>query len=379
MTDLTDSDGTSRRGFLRAMSAVGATGVVGTVAGCGSPASRRYEAAPIALDEAAGKLGYHLDDAGTWERTESAEALGMEMDATLVNKYTAYRSRETNLGFVATPAVEEAGRTLNPLADRPLADIIDSEEARSLLEQVDVGQEGDVNWQRGPERLEGTEVQFLDGSAEAAAVSGVTAEEETVLLNVARARHQGDVVFGVQAYVPTTEEAQPSQPLSGNSWNLGKWWDDFEDRLDHGERIDPCQGGGTRWVEITEPSNPPGYIYLDGRDGDGNKLPVEVEGGYPHVEITVEADTGKAPGLCNTLPGDFDHYEWSIRRTSGQSHCGYPKNKWTSLGTGGSKTIELHDCRCSFTGYDIRVQGIDSNGNVASTDTIKYYVNLWGC
>jgi len=380
-------EGCSRRGVLRAMAAVGATGVAG-LAGCGGATSRRYEADPVALGEDAGHLGYLLQDAGTWERTESAETIGLEMDATLVNQYAAYRNRERNLGFVATPAVEEGGQTLNPLADRPLLDVVDSEEAGSLLQQVDVGQDGDVDWRRGPERLDGDEVQFLEGSAEAAAVAGVTGDGEAVLLNVARTRHEGDVVFGVQADIRTDDERRPSQPLSGSGWNLDDLWTGFDDCLGRCDRVDPCAGIGLRSVEITQPDHRGMALGLERRfadivDSDHNKTGeerVEWDDGPPYVEMTLKAETSKIyHPICTSPVNDYDDYRWSYRG-AGQSNSSYcTPDSWTTIGTGDTQTVELSDCRCVMTNYEIRVQGIDSNGNVASTDTIEFAVNFGGC
>jgi len=384
----------SRRGVLRAMGAVGATGLVAGMAGCGGLTSRRYEAAPVALGEEAGHLGYLLHDAGTWERTENAERLGLEVDATLVNQYAAYRSRELNLGFLATPAVEEGDRTLNPLADRPLAEVVDSEEARALLEQVDVGQDGNLDWRRGPERLDGDEIQFLGGSAEAAAVAGVTGDDEAVLLNVARTRHEGDVVFGVQADIRTADQERPSQPLSGDSWNLENLWTNFEDGMGYSGRIEPCTTENLRAVRITRPDHlgsttsvPNGNAQI--MDSNGNKTgetPIERNNsgrynGAKYVEIILEAETSKEfrPFCDVPVPDDYDDYRWSYRLVSNStSACN--QTGWTTIGTGDTQTVELSECTCQGARWEIRVQGIDSYGNVASTDSIEFIVVLTpGC
>jgi len=382
-----DAEEYSRRRVLRAIGAVGAAGAAG-LAGCGGVTSRRYEAEPIALGEGAGRLGYQLHDAGTWERTESAETLGLEVDATLVNQYAAYRGRERNLGFVATPAVEEGGRTLNPLADRPLVEVVDSEEARALLERVDLGEDGDVDWQRGPKRLDGGEVQFLDGSADAVAVAGTTGDDEAVLLEIARTRHEDDLVFGVQADIRTDDERRPSRPLSGDGWNLDDLWTDFADGIGHSDRIHPCDGSGIRSVEITRPDHRGQASGLEQRfasilDSDGNKTGEErvvYDDGPPYAEITLKAETSKIyDSLCNRFPDDCGDYRWSYRG-AGKSKSTYcTPNSWTTIGTGDTQTVALSDRRCAGTKYEIRVQGLNSNGNVASTDTIVFWVNFVGC
>lgn len=385
--DSTDSE-LSRRGFVSGVGSALAAGLTVGLAGCQQQTNQSFEAAPVALGGEANHLGYQLEDAGTWERTEVAETLGLDIDATLVNRYAAYRSRELNLGFVATPAVEKGGRALNPLADRPLVEVVDSEAARSLLEQVDLGDGGNVHWQRGPKRLEGDEIQFLGGSTESVAVAGVTGNEEAVLLNVARARHEDDVVFGVQADIRTDDEQRPSQPLSDDSWELDDLWTGFVDCLGNCERIDPCAGIGLRSVEITSPDHRGMALglersFADIVDSDHNKTGEERvvwDDGAPYAEITLQAETSKFyNNPCNRLPDDYDDYRWSYRG-AGRSNSRYcTPDSWTTIGTGDTQTVELSDCRCVMTEYEIRVQGIDSNGDVASTDTITFAVNFGGC
>jgi hypothetical protein len=370
--------GTSRRSLLQTLGAVGAAGAVG-LAGCSEVAAREYEAAPVALDAAAEERGFHAVDAGSWEETRSAEAVGMEVDATLKNQYAAYGGRDAHLGLVAMPAVEEGGEALNPLAERPLPELVDSDAARSLLRRLNIEPEGELSWRRGPDRLDVRETGFLGRDARAMAFTGTTDGGEAVLLHIARVRHDGDAVFGVRVDSRPLEGDGGSSGSGSGGWSFGQAWERFGIGLDHGDRIDPCDGTWGRWVEITKPEHK-GIVSLGGKSTGGYQFPVKYDGGKPYAEVTAEAETKKTLDPCHQLPDDFDHYEWSYRRTSQhEGHCSPPLNTWVSAGTGASVTMPLQDCECGITLYEIRVQAYDSQGNVASTDIIRYGANVWGC
>jgi hypothetical protein len=380
--------GTSRRSLLQTLGAVGAAGAVG-LAGCSEVAAREYEAAPVALAAEAEADGFHATDAGSWEETRSAETLGMEVDATLKNHYATYAGADAHLGLVAMPAVEEGGRVLNPLAERPLPELVESDAARSLLRRLDIEPAGELSWRRGPERLDVRETGFLGREARTIAFTGSTDGGEEVLLHVARVRHGGDAVFGIRvASQPLEGDGERATPTDGDGgssgsgsggWSVGQAWKRFGTGLGHGERIDPCAGAPGRWVEITKPDDG-GYVTIHGSTSGGYQFPIKYDGGKPYAEVTAEADTGKVVGVCGQWPDDFDHYEWSYRRTSStRNHCRPKLNKWVSAGRGASTTMPLTDCECLPTRYEIRVEAYDSQGNVASSDTIVYDVNAWGC
>jgi len=96
------------------------------------------------------------------------------------------------------------------------------------------------------------------------------------------------------------------------------------------------------------------------------------------VEIILEAETSKIHG-CGWVPDDYDDYRWSYRLLSNSNNgpCNQYQNGWTTIGTGDTQTVELSECSCRRgADWEIRVQGIDSSGNVASTDSIEFYVIL---
>jgi hypothetical protein len=93
MSERTPDGDLSRRSLLRGMGGLGATGLVGSLVGCSQVTDRRYEAAPVALEDA-DEREQRLFDAGTWEVTKRPEALGLDVEATLVNHFAAYRGPE---------------------------------------------------------------------------------------------------------------------------------------------------------------------------------------------------------------------------------------------------------------------------------------------
>jgi len=353
----------TRRSFLRGVSALGTTGLVGSLVGCSEMADRHYEAVPVELENA-DEREYRLYDSGSWEVTKSRETLGLDVEATLVNHFTTYRGPEANLGFAATPAVEEGGQTLNPLADRPLEELVDSETSRSLLDRVGVdGDEGELEWHRGPERIESRDVEFFGKETTAQAFAGGPGEDTFVVFEIARVIHEGDVVFGVHS-TSQNAEGKPMQPLSNHNIN----WEDVEEDLENGtrtdqlpapEQVDLCDG--LRYVAITKP-NDNARLYRPKTTARNN----------PAIELTAHARTKvnqsrAAEFNCSPPEKGFCHYKWSYREAeSGGS--------WISAGTGQIVTFPLVQKDVRGTKYELRVKAFDVDGNHKSTDKITITV-----
>lgn len=359
-----DGDWT-RRSFLRGVGALGATGLVASLVGCSEMTDRHYEAAPVGLENA-DERGYRLFDSGTWEVTESREKFGLEIEATLVNQFTAYRGPEADLGFAAIPAVEEGGKIRNPLADRPLQDLVDSETARSLFDRLAIGsQDSQLEWQRGPEGIDSREVEFFGQQTTGKAFVGAPGEDTLVVFEVARVIHQGDVVFGVRS-TSQNAEGQPMQPLSNHNIDWEQFKEDIEDatRPDRvPEETDMCEG--LRYVSITKPND--GEVFLN---------PLQQIRGQPGVEITAHARTKvnrvrAAEFNCAPTEKGFCHYEWSYREAG-------TTGNWIPAGTGQIVTIPLVQKTVSGTKYELRVKAFDSDGNHKSTDTITVRIQVRG-
>jgi hypothetical protein len=367
-----DTNDITRRRALRSLAVAGGAGLTAALAGCGEVTSdvtsRTYEAEPVGLDEEGMELGHRLADEGTWEVTRSPETVPLDAEVTLINKFAVYSHQSSHLGFVAMPAVEENGESLNPLVDRPLAEVVDSELARSLLGKLGLARYADVDWQGGPGDDE--LVPMLGGEAELAAFrSGEGADERR--LRIARIRHEGDVVFGVgaatlpgsTAATPTPDDAGSNDDGTGGT-SPGAWWTNWRERwrrgLNRGRRTVPScyQSSTLQFVEIDEP-------------GDGTFVDTEgVTDANVQVRLpnfgTVEFDAkATSVGYC------IDRLQWSYRldpQNHSNSACNYTTS-WTTLGTGRQQTFRWTICNEQSLSFEIRVEALDSSGSVLFSDT----------
>lgn len=376
----------SRRDLLNATKAAGAGAIITGVAGCSGLTSRRYEAAPVGLGENASGIGYSLQRADSTEISTQEAAFGIDLEATLLNHYAAYRGPETTFALAALPAIEEGGQTLNPLADRDLGALPTADQASPLLHQVDIGQGDSIDWAQRPEVVGRREVSLLDRSTEGVALVGRTGDDEAVLLHLARVQHEGDVVFGLQADVrelaAEDESDAPAQPLSGEGGvfdgvTVENRWAEFDNTLDHGRRIDPadfdistetCSNCTINGVTITRPGPNQDALAQSANDYDWVSVGAN---GAPYVELTAAVEVD---GDCSV------RLEWDYRTSNanGNYSCGVPNNTWVQAGTGLTPTIRLPQCSSGGTTYDVRVQAVDSSGTVLASDTISYYVFVIG-
>jgi hypothetical protein len=251
MSERTPDGDLSRRSLLRGMGGLGATGLVGSLVGCSQVTDRRYEAAPVALEDA-DEREQRLFDAGTWEVTKRPEALGLDVEATLVNHFAAYR---------------------------------------------------------GPERIESRDVEFFGKETTAKAFAGAPGEDTFVVFEVARVIHEGDVVFGVRS-TSQDAEGRPMQPLSNHNID----WEQVEEDLENATRpdsipdpVDMCDG--LRYVAITKPKNN-GNTWTASPDTKvGGQPAIEITA---HARTKVNHALA-AEFNCPTPDKSFCHYEWSYR------------------------------------------------------------------
>jgi serine protease AprX len=204
-----------RRTLLRA---AGAGALAAGLAGCsGLDESRRYEAVPVRLEPAAAERGYALTDASTVENTRTEEVGDSTLEVTLVNQGARYDRSGTEfvqtpvVGLVATPAVEEAGVTLNPVAERPLTELLTGNLGAGFVQQLDIG----TTWQRGPELVTTSEGTLLGTGSESRTFAGVTGEGEFVLLNVTRVEDGDDAVLVGDAR--TKDAGEGERPFVGEN------------------------------------------------------------------------------------------------------------------------------------------------------------------
>ncbi|MFB6256674.1 MAG: DUF6517 family protein, partial [Haloplanus sp.] len=124
---------------------------VGGLAGCSS--TQRRTAGPVALDGEGPTTRYALESARRPTRTLSPDAVDIEL--TLVSHASAYHQdgdgflSDVGVGLLATPPAEQAGQTFNPLATRPLGELVNSDIGRPLVSQLGV----ESGWASAPAKL----------------------------------------------------------------------------------------------------------------------------------------------------------------------------------------------------------------------------------
>lgn len=216
MTGRDDADGAwNRRRFLAHL---GAGAVATGLAGCQEVTNREFAALPAGLGEAGtNRLGLSTASHERIERSRTVGVGGAQTEFSTTSHLVTYRSDvdlggdlpatyeedvpgTLSVGVLATPSANIAGAARNPLATRPLDDLVAGETGRRLLRQADVV--GDVpEWDRAPERvgettatLFGSEVEVVSYYGRTAGASGADGEGEggsQVLLHLARGTREG--------------------------------------------------------------------------------------------------------------------------------------------------------------------------------------------
>jgi len=190
-----------RRTLLRGTVAGVATGLAGCSLIFGD---REYEAAPVRLEDSADERGYGFIGADTPVLRRSVEIGGEEREVTLRSHYASYEHGSgVAVGLVSTPAVSEAGQSLNPIARTPLGELLTTEVGEGFLAQLKV----EADFARGPDPVGGGEGRLLDSSTEFTTFAGVINDGSFVLVNVARTEHDGDAVLVGMAWRTDVDES----------------------------------------------------------------------------------------------------------------------------------------------------------------------------
>lgn len=227
-TDRESSRGPSRRALL---ATVGSVGVASALAGCDTDlTSQEFEATPVVLTgEGQELLGLPEFELSESTRTESVGDVG-EVTAT---SYLSIHSRPAEgepplrfdepdprfrrVGVLSTPSPELVGGVINPFASEPLDELVAGEEGREFLARTGVLGTSDFEWQDGPRPVDTRDVEFLGETTQARSYMGIALGGEagpmTVLLNLARIQHEGDVVVAGEFVRRTT----PVDPLEVGS------------------------------------------------------------------------------------------------------------------------------------------------------------------
>lgn len=193
------------------MTAVGTLGP--GLAGCSLlTQTRRYEASPARLAPQAREKGYGLVNKASPEVTRELELSELSLTVTVLSHLAGYEHGSgIAVGLASTPAVTEAGQTLNPLATAPIRELLTRDVGKSFAQELGV----DVNWTRGPERVSESQAELFGEPVDIMTFAGVTGGDEFVLLNVVRGRDEGDAVIVGTAWKDVVEE--PGRSLVGNS------------------------------------------------------------------------------------------------------------------------------------------------------------------
>ena len=204
-----EEDTIDRRRLLRAGSA---SLLAMGLAGCGGDLSeRRTYRSPwvsLASDGRPAEITFEDDEEVEIERRFEAEEVG-SLDVRIVSHVAGYRRRgagfvgDAGVAALSTPAVEEADEALNPAARLPLAELLTSDIVGPFLARLGVDPR---TWRESPRRVRETPVTLLDTETTVETFTGVTDEDEVVLLNVTRATVNGDVVVVGDVRTRSTDE-----------------------------------------------------------------------------------------------------------------------------------------------------------------------------
>jgi hypothetical protein len=199
----------SRRDLL---TTVGAVAGAGALAGCpGEVTSQTFEATPVVLT-GPGRDLYGLPEFEL-EKTSRTRSEGDVGEATIVD-YLSVHSRPAEgeppvefgtrapghrrFGTLSTPAPAVVGEAVNPLATRPLSELVRGQRGRQFLQRTGIVETSEFDWTRRPEQVGTRQVELLGSTTEAQSYMGVAAGGEnptTLLMNLARVVTGGDAVL----------------------------------------------------------------------------------------------------------------------------------------------------------------------------------------
>lgn len=235
------------------------------LAGCSGITNQEFTAEPVAIpDVARTELGYveQQREEKVIERTE--EVSGVELSATIESYYATYapdlegagdetvrggerpasemearkqalfRSLQAagesdllslpSMAAVSTPKGEVFGQKLNPLANRDLESLLQSDRASDLLANTDGGTNGSpgsLDWEREPEQVDSEDASLVGTDAEVQAFGGLVEGSDAPLFllgTLARAVDESVVITAGTLALPV---ADPERDLVGGDGYLG--------------------------------------------------------------------------------------------------------------------------------------------------------------
>gem|GEM_PF-3938563 len=197
----------TRRELLAASGVAG----VGALAGCSGVTSQTFEATPVVLASPGQELlGLTEFDLVELTKTNSVADVGELTLTSYLSVHSSpsegdppYRFGRSAPGFhyvgaLATPAPDVVGEWVNPVASKPLVDLLTGTLGRQLLQQTGVVDASTVEWVRPPTEVGTTDGRLLDEPMEAKSFMGVVdggdAGPSTLLMNLTRVVTGGDAV-----------------------------------------------------------------------------------------------------------------------------------------------------------------------------------------
>jgi len=205
----------NRRTFLKAL---GATVAGSSLAGFQEQGpTHEFVATPTGLSEA-GRKKFRFPSVDHEEVVDewTVAVGGDEVDVTTTSHALAYpvpnRQARTewptdgpdgaSIAVLSTPEASVAGREVNPLAKRPLSDLVTGDTGRNLLRWTGIGEGSQLSLPRAPKRITTRKnIEFLGQSTTLETYAGIERMRNrhgAFLLHVARVRKQGSaVILGV--------------------------------------------------------------------------------------------------------------------------------------------------------------------------------------
>lgn len=217
----------SRRDVLRAVGGSLAAGGLSGLAGCPGQGLTSASATPAVLypggQELFGLSAFQMEEQ---TRTVSPADIGevsltsylaihghpTEHEQSIPMRFGVSEPGAHAIGILAMPAPSALGQEFNPLAEKPLGEVLTSERGRQFIDRTEAVDTPAFEWTRGPSRVGTRDVEFMGSTATAETHHGVAAGEtdsKTVLATLTRVEHEGDVVLVGELLWRRT----PSKPL----------------------------------------------------------------------------------------------------------------------------------------------------------------------
>lgn len=203
-----------RRTLLQATAA----GITTGLAGCSFlTGDLIFEAAPVRLGAGADERGYALRESSSPDVNRSVGVGDVTKDVTLLSHYVRYDHESgRSVALVSTPAVEEQGQSLNPVAVTPLKELLTGAAGGRFSDQLNL----ESAFARGPEAVGSGQGELLEQSVEFQTFAGVTERDTFALITAARVESDGDAVLVGAAW--RAEAGGPKKPFVGPNGYVGE-------------------------------------------------------------------------------------------------------------------------------------------------------------